>query len=90
MSITDLLKDKMEKQLTSLNEQLEAAEAQAKAKKAAAEADAANAELEQELLGRVHELKEKMKEGQAYLAELADAGEDKAEEIKAKIASYFD
>ena len=90
MSITDLLKDKMEKQLTSLNEQLEAAEAQAKAKKAAAEADAANAELEQELLGRVNELKEKMKERQAYRAELADAGEDKAEEIKAKIASYFD
>ena len=30
-----------------------------------------------------------MAEGQAYLKELADAGEDKAEKIKAKAASFF-
>lgn len=90
MSITDLLKDKLEKQLSALNERLEAAEAEAKAKKAAAEADAASAELEKELLARVNDLKEKLVEGQAYLDELTDAGEVKAEEIKNRIASFFD
>ena len=29
-------------------------------------------------------------EGQAYLQELAVAGEEKAEEIKSKVASFFD
>lgn len=90
MSITDLLKDKLEKQLNALNEKLEAAEAEAKARKAAAEADAAGAELEQELLGRVNELKERLIEGQAYLEELADAGEEKAGDIKARISNFFD
>jgi len=90
MSIADLLKEKVEKQLNALNEQLEAAEADAKAKKATAEADAAGAELQKELLGAVNDLKEKLIEGQAYLAELADAGDEKSEQIKAKIAKFFD
>ncbi len=90
MSIADLLKEKVEKQLSALHEQLEAAEADAKAKKAAAEADAAGAELQKELLGKVNELKEKLIEGQAFLVELADAGEEKSEQIKAKIAKFFD
>ena len=47
MSISDLLKEKVEKRLSALNEQLETAEAEAKAKKAKAEADAVDAELEQ-------------------------------------------
>ena len=90
MSITDLLKEKIEKQLGALNEQLEAAEADAKAKKAAAEADAAGAELQKELLSRVNDLKDKLIEGQAYLAELADAGDVKSQQIKDKIAKFFD
>jgi hypothetical protein len=90
VSITDLLKEKIEKQLSALNEQLEAAEADAKAKKAAAEADAAGAELQKELLSRVNDLKDKLVEGQAYLAELADAGDEKSQQIKAKIATFFD
>jgi chromosome segregation ATPase len=90
VSITDLMKDKLEKQLGALNEKLEAAEAEAKARKAAAEADAAGAELEKELLGKVNDLKDKLAEGQAYLAELADSGEEKADEIKARIARFFD
>jgi predicted nuclease with TOPRIM domain len=90
VSITDLLKTKLEKQLNSLNEKLEAAEAEARAKKASAEADAAGAELEKELLGRVNELKDKLIEGQAYLEELADAGEEKSAEIKARLARFFD
>ena len=90
MSITDLLKDKLEKQLSALNEKLEAAEAEAKAKKAVAEADAAGAELEKELLGKVNDLKDKLAEWQVYLAELTDAGEEKADEIKARIARFFD
>jgi chromosome segregation ATPase len=90
MSIVDLLREKIEKQMASMDEQLEAAEAKAKARKARAEADVAGAELEQELLSKVNEIKAKMAEGQDYLKELAEAGDDKAEEIKTKIASFFD
>ena len=90
MSITVLLKEKVEKQLNALNEQLEAAEADAKAKKAIAEANAAGAELQKELLGKVNDLKDKLIEGQAYLAELADAGDEKSQQIKDKIAKFFD
>lgn len=90
MGISDLLRDKVEKQLAAMNERLEAAEAEAKARKAQAEAEVAGAELEQELLSRVNDLKDRIAEGQAYLAELADAGDEKAEEIKARIASFFD
>jgi len=63
VSISDLLKEKVEKRLSALNEQLEAAEAEAKAKKAKAEADAVDAELEQELYAKVNDLKEKRPRG---------------------------
>jgi hypothetical protein len=90
MSLIDLLKAKVEKQLAAYDEQLEAAQAKAKAKKARAEADVAGAELEQQFLTEVNDIKDKMAEGQAYLQELAEAGEEKAEEIKSKVASFFD
>jgi hypothetical protein len=90
MSLIDLLKEKVEKQLAAYDEQLEAAEAKAKAKKAQAEAELAGADLEQQFLAEVNDIKDKMAEGQAYLKELAEAGEEKAEEIKAKVASFFD
>ncbi len=89
MSLIDLMKEKVEKQLAAYDEQLEAAQAKAKAKKAQAEADAAGADLQQQLLSEINDLKDKMAEGQVYLQELTDVGEDKAEEIKAKIASFF-
>ena len=89
MGMIDLLKEKVERQLAAYDEQLEAAQAKAKAKKAQAEADAAGAELEQQFLAEVNDIKDKMAEGQAYLQELADAGEDKAAEIKSKVASFF-
>ena len=90
MSLIDLLKEKLEKQLAAYDEQLEAAQAKAKAKKAQAEADVAGAQLEQQFLTEINDIKDKMAEGQAYLQELAEAGEDKAEEIKSKVASFFD
>lgn len=90
MGITDLLRDKVEKQLAAMNERLEAAEAQARARKAQAQADAAGAELQEELLTKVNDLKDRIAEGQAYLVELADAGDEKAEEIRTKIARLFD
>ena len=90
MSIVDLLREKIERQLAALDEQLAAAEAEAKAKKAQAQADVATAELEQELLTRVNELKEKLVEGRAYLQELADAGEEIAEQLRGRIAGFFD
>jgi hypothetical protein len=89
MSLIDLMKEKVEKQLAAYDEQLEAAQAEAKARKAKAEADVAGADLEEQFLTQINELKDKMAEGRAYLKELADAGEDKAEEIKAKAASFF-
>ena len=49
-----------------------------------------HADVEEELLSRVNDLKDKIAEGQAFLNELAESGEDKAEEIKAKVASFFD
>ena len=90
MGLADQIRDKLNKQLAAVDERLNAAQAEARARKAEAEAEAAGAELEEELLGRVNELKEKLVEGQAYLKELADAGDDKAEEIMAKIADFFD
>jgi hypothetical protein len=90
MSLMDLLKTKVEKQMAAYDEQLEAAQAKAKAKKAQAEADVAGADLEEQFLTQVNDIKDKMAEGQAYLKELADAGEDKAEEIRAKASSFFD
>ena len=90
MSLVDLLKEKIEKQLSAYDEQLEAAQADAKARKAKAEADVAGAELEEELLSQVNDLKKKIAEGQAYLKELSEAGDEKAEEIKSKVASFFD
>lgn len=89
MSLIDLLKEKVEKQMAAYDVQLEAAQAKAKAKKAKAESDAAGAELEQQFLAEVNDIKDKMAEGQVYLQELADAGEDKADEIKSKITSFF-
>ncbi len=90
MSLIDLLREKVEKQVAAVDEQLQAAEAEARAKKARAEADVAGAELEEELLGRVNELKDKLAQGQAYLQELADAGDDKIDEIKDRISRFFD
>ena len=73
-----------------MDERLEAAEAEARARKAKAESDRAGAELEEELLSKVNDLKDRIAEGQAYLKELTDAGDEKAEEIKGKIARFFD
>ena len=89
MSLIDLLKEKVEKQMAAYDVQLEAAQAKAKAKKAKAESDAAGAELEQQFLTEVNDIKDKMAEGRAYLQELAEAGDDKADEIKSKITSFF-
>ncbi|MEH6581480.1 MAG: hypothetical protein V7754_06050 [Halioglobus sp.] len=90
MSLIELLKENVGKRLAAYDEQLEAAQAKAKARKARAEADVAGAELEQQLLTEINDIKNKMAEGQAYLQELADAGEDKADEIKLKVARFFD
>ena len=90
MSLIDLLKEKVEKQMAAYDEQLEAAQAKAKAKKAQAEADLAGADLEEQFLIQVNEIKEKMAEGRAYLEGLAEEGEDKAEEIKTKFAGFFE
>ena len=90
MSLIDLLKQKAEKQMAAYDERLEAAQSKAKAKKAQAEADAAGADLEEQFFAEVNEIKDKMAEGQAYMKELAEAGEDKAEEIKAKFSSFFE
>ncbi len=90
MGLIDLLREKLEKQVAAYDEQLEAAQAKAKARKAQAEADVAGAVLEQQFLTEVNDIKDKMAEGKAYLQELAEASEDKAEEIKLKVASFFD
>ncbi|KAA1192526.1 hypothetical protein F0M18_07590 [Pseudohalioglobus sediminis] len=90
MSLIDLLKEKIERQLAAYDEQLEAAQAKAKAKQAQAEADVAGAELEQQFLAEINGIKDKMAEGQAYLKELSEAGDEKAEEIKSKVARFFD
>lgn len=73
----------------SYDEQLEAAQAEARARKAKAESDVAGAELEQQLLTRINDLKDKMAEGNAYMQELADSSDDKVDELKAKIGKFF-
>ncbi|PLW70588.1 hypothetical protein [Pseudohalioglobus lutimaris] len=89
MGLIDLLKQKVEKQMAAYDEQLEAAQAKARARKAQAEADVAGADLEEQFLTQVNDLKDKIAEGQAYLQELSEAGEDKADELKAKVARFF-
>jgi hypothetical protein len=90
MDLVDLLREKIEKQMVAINEQLDAAEAEAKLRKAKAEADVAGAELEQEVLARVGSLRDRLEEGRAFLRELAEAGDEKADEIKARVARFFD
>lgn len=90
MSLIDLLKEKIERQLAAYDEQLEAAQARAKADKARAQADVAGAELEEQFLVQVNELKDKVAEGREYLKELSDASESKAQEIKARVARFLD
>lgn len=90
MALTKLLKEQLEKRIASWNTQIDAAEATAKARQAEAEADAAGAETEQELWHSVKEMKQKVSEGQAFLAELAEAGEDKADQLKARLRDLLD
>jgi exonuclease VII large subunit len=85
-SFADLLKDKIEKQLDSWNADLDAAEKKAKAKEARAELDAADAQLEQKLLARVSDLKDKMTEARNYLEELLGGDDNKAKEVEKKYA----
>ncbi len=90
MSLIDLLKEKLEKQMAVYNEELDAAQAEAKARKARAEADVAGADLEEQFLTQVKDIKGKMAEGQAYLKELAEANDEKAAALKAKISKFFE
>lgn len=90
VKLIDLLKQKVEKQMAAYDEQLEAAQSKAKAKKAQAEADVAGADLEEQFLIQVNDIKDKMAEGQAYLKELTEAGEDKVEEVKTKFSGFFE
>lgn len=90
MDLRALLKEKIERQISSWNAEIESAEAQAKARQAEAESEAADAELEKELWSRVKDLRDKVEEGRRYLGDLADAGEDQVDKIKGKIASLFD
>lgn len=84
MSLADLMKEKIEKQLDSWGADLEAAESKAKAKEAKAEKDAADAQFEKELLGKIGDLKDKISEGRAYLEELLGGDDDTAEKVKSK------
>jgi hypothetical protein len=90
MDLATRLREKLEKKIDSWNAELEAAEAKARARQAKAESEAADAELESELWGRVKELRERVREGRATLEQLADAGEDRARQIRSKIAKFFD
>ena len=90
MSLTDLLREQLEKRIESWNTQIDAAEAKARARQAEAEADASSAELEQELWARAQDLRAKVKEGKAYMDELAQAGEDKTEQLKAKLRQLLE
>ena len=90
MELSKLLKDKIEKQIESWNAEIEAGEAKARARQAEAEAEAADAELESELWGRVKDLRDRVSQGRAYLEELAEAGDDKVQQIKTKVADLFD
>lgn len=90
MSLIDTLKERIQTQLAAYDEQLEAAQAQAKARRAKAESDEAAAKLDEEVLIKVNELKDRIAEGNAQLQELAQAGEEKAGEIRDRLASFFD
>lgn len=90
MGLTDLLKDKIEKQLESWQADLDAAEVKARAREAKAEAEAADAKLEKEVLGKINELKEKIAQGSIYLEELLGGDDDRAEEIEKKYRKLED
>ena len=85
MSLSELLKEQLEKRMESWNRQIDAEEAKARARQAAAEADASSAELEQQLWANAQELRAKVQEGKNFLDELTRSGEDKAEQFKAKL-----
>ncbi len=90
MSIASLLREKIEKKVDSWSAELEAAEVKAKAKEARAESEAADAQLEQEILGKISALKDKIVEGRKYLEELLDDDDDKARELEKKVSELDD
>ena len=90
MSLADLLREQLEKRIESWNSQIDAAEAKAKARQAKAEADASSAVLEQELWAKAQDLRDKVNQGRAFLDELADAGEARTEQLKAKLRKLLD
>ena len=90
MSIASQLREQLEKQLALANERLNAAQAEAKAKKAQAEADMASAELEEEVLQTISDLRARVEQGQAYLQELLEAGDEKAGELRERLENFFD
>ena len=90
MSLSELLKEQLEKRMESWNRQIDAEEAKARARQAAAEADASSAELEQQLWANAQELRAKVQEGKQFLDELTRSGEDKAEQFKAKLRKLLD
>ena len=90
MSLSELLKEQLEKRMESWNRQIDAEEAKARARQAAAGADASSAELEQQLWANAQELRAKVQEGKNFLDELTRSGEDKAEQFKAKLRKLLD
>ena len=82
MSILEQLRETLEKQLAAADERLNVAQAKAKARKANAQADAVGAELKEEMLEKVNQLKDKIGEGSAYLAELAESSDERPKHIK--------
>jgi hypothetical protein len=90
VELSKLLKEKIERKIDSWNAEIEAAEATARARQEKAQSEAADAEFESELWGRVKELRDRVSRGRKYLEDLTDAGEEKAAQIKAKIAGLLD
>ena len=86
MSITSLLKEKIEKKIDSWSADLEAAEVKAKAREAKAESEVADAQFEGEVLGKIGDLKDKIAEGRKYLEELLEDDDDKASELEEKLS----
>ncbi len=90
MSITDNLTKKLESQIELWSKQLDSLTADAEKEKADAENQKASAELKLNLASALESVRGNINEANQAIAELKDASEQTANDIKAKLRKWLE
>ncbi|RLT96956.1 hypothetical protein [Ketobacter sp.] len=89
MSLRDSLINKFESQIDSWEKQLESLEADAREEKAAAKNQQADADLKLKAKEEADRLRNKIRHASNKVAELKESSEDKIQQIKRDVESWF-